>query len=84
VQPCGQTLDFARIAAGLDDYRCLLTLARLARGKAGSPAAQAATALIKGRMAAFRLGDRDHDRLFGIQDWTAFREGLANVIEALQ
>ncbi len=36
--PDGQlipTVEFARIAAGLDDYRHLLTLARLAKTKAG-------------------------------------------------
>jgi hypothetical protein len=85
--PDGQlipSLEFARIAAGLDDYRYLLTLARLAKAKAGSPAAQAGEALIHGRMAAFHLGDRDHDRLFGVQDWSAFRERLADAIEALQ
>jgi hypothetical protein len=85
--PDGQlvpSVEFARITAGLDDYRYLLTLARLAKAKAGSPAAQAAEALINGRMAAFHLGERDHDRLFGVQDWTAFREQLANAIEALQ
>jgi hypothetical protein len=85
--PDGQlvpSVEFARITAGLDDYRYLLTLARLAKAKAGSPAAKAAETLISGRMAAFHLGDRDHDRLFGVQDWTAFRERLANVIEALQ
>ena len=85
--PDGQlipSVEFARIAAGLDDYRCLLTLARLAKAKAGSPAAQAAEALIHSRMAAFHLGDRDHDRLFGVQDWTAFRARTAAAIKALQ
>ncbi|MGD0498130.1 MAG: hypothetical protein ABSC23_06815 [Bryobacteraceae bacterium] len=85
--PDGQltpSIEFERIAAGLDDYRYLLTLARLAKAKAGSPAAKAAETLIDGRMAAFHLGQRDHDRLFGVQDWTAFREQLANAIEALQ
>jgi len=85
--PDGQlvpSVEFARITAGLDDYRYLLTLARLAKAKPGSPAARAAGTLIAGRMAAFHLGERDHDRLFGVQDWTAFRERLANAIEALQ
>jgi hypothetical protein len=85
--PGGQlipSVEFARIAAGLDDYRYLLTAARLARAKAGSPAAQTAEALIQARMAAFHLGDRDHDRRFGVQDWTAFRDRLAAAIEALQ
>lgn len=85
--PDGQlipSLGFARIAAGLDDYRYLLTLTRLAKAKPGSPAAQAAESLIHARMTAFHLGDRDHDRLFGVQDWGIFRERLANAIEALE
>jgi len=85
--PDGQlmpTMDLERIAAGLDDYRYLLTLARLAKAKAGTPAAQAAEALIRDRMNAFHLGDRDHDRLFGEQDWVTYREKLGAAIEALQ
>jgi hypothetical protein len=35
-------------------------------------------------MAAFHLGDLDHDRLFGTEDWAAFRQQLASAIEALQ
>ena len=78
------TLEFERIAAGLGDYRRLLTLARLAKAKQGTPAAQAAEALTRGRMAAFHLTDRDHDKLFGAQDWSAFREQLAKAIEGLE
>jgi hypothetical protein len=78
------SVEFIRIGAGLDDYRSLLTLARLAKEKAGTPAAKAAERLIGARMAAFHLGDRDHDRLFGVEDWAAFRERLDSVIEALQ
>jgi hypothetical protein len=85
--PDGQlvpSVDFFRISAGLDDYRSLLTLARLAKAKAGTPAAKAAERLISTRMAAFHLGDLDHDRLFGTEDWAAFRQQLASAIEALQ
>jgi hypothetical protein len=85
--PDGQlvpSVDFFRISAGLDDYRSLLTLARLAKTKAGTPAAKAAEHLIGTRMAAFHLGDLDHDRLFGTEDWAAFRQQLASAIEALQ
>ncbi len=85
--PDGQLLpsvEFERIAAGLDDYRGLLTLARLAKGKAGSPAARAGESLIAGRMAAFHIGDLDHDKLFGINDWESFRQRLVGAIEALQ
>jgi hypothetical protein len=85
--PDGQllpSLEFERISAGLDDYRGLLTLARLAKAKAGSPAARAANGLLEGRMAAFRIGDLDHDKLFGIDDWELFRRQVAGAIEALQ
>lgn len=85
--PDGQlvpSVEYARISAGLDDYRSLVTLARLAQAKSGAPAAKAAQRLIATRMAAFHLDDRDHDRLFGVDDWAAFRRQLVNAIEALQ
>jgi hypothetical protein len=69
---------------GLGDYRRLLTLQRLAKEKAGSPAAQAAAKLIKDRMASFKLGQRDHDALFGADDWQAFRAKVNDAIEALR
>jgi hypothetical protein len=78
------SVEFFRITAGLDDYRCLLTLARLANSKAGTPAAKVAQELIRSRMASFHLGDRDHDRLFGVNDWTKFRQQVIDAIEALQ
>ena len=85
--PDGQlmpSVQFEQISEGVDDYRHLLTLARLVKAKAGSAAAQAGEALLRGRMAAFHLGDRDHDGLFGVQDWVTFREQVAGAIEALQ
>jgi hypothetical protein len=78
------SVDFMRIAAGLDDYRHLLTLARLAKAKEGTPAARQAEALIRNRMAAFHLGQLDHDPLFGVNDWEAYRRRLADSIEMLQ
>ena len=78
------SIEFMRIAAGLDDYRHLLTLARLAKAKAGTPAAAQAEALIGGRMAAFRLGQVDPDPAFGVDEWAAYRRRLADAIEALQ
>ena len=57
-------IEFERLREGLDDYRRLLTLARLAKEKAGTPAAQAARKLIATRLAAFKLGQRDHEALF--------------------
>ncbi|MGO9232097.1 MAG: hypothetical protein ACLQKA_23115 [Bryobacteraceae bacterium] len=88
------SVEFARISAGLDDYRSLITVARLAQARSGTTAAkagprwiaaqQAAQRLIATRMAAFHLEDRDHDRLFGVDDWAAFRRQVVNAIEELQ
>jgi hypothetical protein len=78
------SVEFLRIAAGLDDYRHLLTLARLARLKAGTPAAGAAEELIRTRLAGFHLGQYDHDQMFGIDDWPVYRRRLADSIESLQ
>jgi len=78
------SVEFLRIAAGLDDYRHLLTLARLAHAKAGTSAAIRAEALIHDRMAAFHLGQFDPDPHFRVEDWTVYRRQVANAIEALQ
>jgi hypothetical protein len=75
---------FEQLREGLDDYRRLRTLARLADGQPGSPAAEAAKKLIRDRMAAFHLGQREHDALFAPTDWTAFRRQLDDAIEALR
>lgn len=78
------SLEFERIREGLDDYRRLLTLARLAREKAGTPAAAVAETLLAGRLAAFRLGQRDHDAILGAEDWARFRTQTGDAIEALR
>jgi hypothetical protein len=78
------SLEFERIREGLDDYRRLLTLSRLAREKAGTPAAQAAEALIATRLKAFHLGQRDHDAILGAADWGRFRQLTGDAIEALR
>ena len=64
---------FERLREGLDDYRRLLTLARLADEKKGTAEAAAAKDFIAKRMGAFKLGQRDHDSLLGAADWQAFR-----------
>jgi hypothetical protein len=82
--PDGQLLlsvEFLRIAAGLTDYRYLLTLARLAKEKAGTPEALAAEQLISRRMAAFHLGDST--RSLTAADWRTFREEVGAAIESL-
>ena len=85
--PDGQLIPsvrFEQLREGLDDYRRLLTAARLARQRAGSPAARAAEELIAERMAAFKLGQRDHDVLFGPDDWANSRARIDGAIEALR
>jgi hypothetical protein len=85
--PTGQlvpSIEFARISAGLDDYRELLTAARLAKSKAGTPAAKSAERLIASRMAAFTLNDRDHDAKFRVNDWESFEREISDALEALQ
>jgi len=85
--PDGQlipAIHFEQLREGLDDYRRLLTAARLAQEQAGTPAARVAEELITKRMAAFQLGQRDHDALFGSDDWNTFREQIGSAIEALR
>jgi len=85
--PGGQlipSVEFERLREGLDDYRRLITLARLAQRQPGSPAAIAGRELIKMRMKAFKLGQRDHDALFPPEDWSAFRRQTDDLIEALR
>jgi len=85
--PDGQlipSIHFEQLREGLDDYRRLLTAARLANERAGTPAARAAEELIAKRLAAFKLGQRDHDALFGPDDWAKFRARIDDAIEALQ
>jgi hypothetical protein len=77
-------VEFERLREGLDDYRRLLTLARLARQAAGAPAARSALELIAQRMKAFQLGQRDHDALFPPEDWSSFRRQVDDLIEALR
>jgi hypothetical protein len=75
---------FEHLREGIDDYRYLLTLSRLAKAKAGTPAAVAADKLISERLAAFKLGQKDHDALFGIDDWSMFKHASAEAIDALR
>ncbi len=65
---------------GLDDYRYLLTLGRLADKQQDA----AAQALIAERMAAFKLGQGEHDALFPTADYRAYRLKLAEAIARLR
>jgi len=75
---------FEELRAGLDDYRMMLTLARLAKEKKGKPEAAAAEKLINTRLAAFKLGQRDHDAIFGADDWAKLRAELTDAIDGLR
>jgi hypothetical protein len=76
------SVEFLRIAVGLNDYRYLLTLSRLAKEKAGTPAGRAAAELLAKRMGSFRLGDRT--RHPGPDYWRALRQQVGRAIEAVQ
>ncbi len=75
---------FERQREGLGDYRRLLTLARLCKEQAGSPAAAAGEKLIADRMASFKLGEREHDKIFAFEDWKEFRAKVSDAIDALR
>ena len=60
--PAGElvpSVQFERLREGLDDYRRLVTLARLAKERAGTEAATAADRLIAEILGGFALGDRE-------------------------
>jgi hypothetical protein len=77
------SVELERLREGLDDYRRLNTLARLAGQHPDAPAARAGRELIAQRLAAFALGQLDHDALFPPDDWSTFRRQLDDLIEAL-
>lgn len=78
------SLEFERLREGLGDYRRLLTLSRLLKEQPNSDAARQGKKLIEARMAAFHLGQREHDALFPISDWVDFRNRVDDAIEALR
>jgi hypothetical protein len=71
------------IREGIDDYRYMLTLARLVKGKPGHPAADAGRRLLTDKLSAFRLGERDHDAKWPTEEFRAYRLALAEAIERL-
>jgi hypothetical protein len=78
------SVEFEGLREGLDDYRRLITLERLTSERPDRQAAIAGRELIKKRLDAFRLGDRDHDALFPPSDWSTFRRAVDDLIEALR
>lgn len=78
------SVQFERLREGLDDYRRLLTLARLAEEQGDAPEAAAAEKLIEDRMEAFKLGQRNHNAIFPHEDWFSFRRQVAEAIASLR
>jgi hypothetical protein len=72
---------FERLREGLDDYRRILTLARLARERAGTEAAKEGEKLIADILCGFKLGDRE---LKGQESFTKLRARLDAAIEKLR
>lgn len=78
------TIHFDRdIRAGIDDYRYMETLARLVRAHANAPFAAEAKRLLEGKLAGFKLGDRDHNAKWPVGEYRVFRLKLAEAIERL-
>ena len=71
---------FERLREGLGDYRRLLTLARLAKEKAGTAAGEEANQLLADILGNFKLGDRD---LKGERSFAKLRARLDTAIEKL-
>jgi len=78
------TLHFERdIREGLDDYRYMLTLARLLAAKPDHPQAPAAHQLLADKLAAFELGERDPEAKWPVEEFRSYPLRLAEAIEAL-
>lgn len=78
------SLHFEReIREGLDDYRYMLTLARLLEAQPNHPQAAAARQLLADKLAAFRLGERNHDDKWPTDEFRTFRRQLAEAIEQM-
>ena len=82
--PNGQLIPsthFEQLRQGLGDYRRMLTLARLAREHAGTPAAQAGEQVLAEILGSFKLGERE---LKGAASFGELRRRLEAAIEALR
>ena len=74
------SLDFERTREGIEDYRRLQTLERLAKEKQD----QDGLNVIENRMQSFRFGQRNHDRIFPVTDWKDSRKKVDDAIEKLR
>ena len=82
--PDGQlipSVHFEQLREGLGDYRRLLTLARLSKERANTPAGQAGAKLLDELLNPFKLGDRE---LKGAASFSELRARLDPAIESLR
>lgn len=73
------SVEFERVREGLEDYRRFLTLERLAKLRNDSNAKK----LIEERMRSFKLGERDHEKIFPLEDYKQSRRKIDDAIESL-
>ena len=71
------------IRGGIDDYRAMLTLSRLLRAHPNHAHAADARRLLDTKLAAFHLGDRDHDTKWPRSEYQTYRRSLLEAIEQL-
>lgn len=74
-------VQFERLREGLDDYRRMLTLVRLAKEHADTPAGRDGAKLLADILGSFRLGDRE---LKGAKSFAGLRARLDEAIEKLR
>ncbi len=74
-------VEFERLREGLGDYRRLLTLARLAKEKAGTPAAREAEKVMAQILGGFELGQREPK---SVAEYAEIRARLDDAIEKLR
>ncbi len=78
------SVEFDReIRAGIDDYRYMLTLQRLVRQNPTKTAAGDAKKLLDDKLASFKLGERDHDAKWAVDEYCKYQLKLAEAIERL-
>jgi len=75
------SVHFEQLREGLDDYRRMLTLARLAKEQPTAPAAREATALLSSILGSFKLGERE---LKGEAGFAGLRAKLDAAIDKLR
>ncbi len=71
------------IRAGIDDYRYMRTLSHLVDAKPSDPAAADARRLLDEKLSSFKLGERDHNAKWPVEEFSAYRLKLAEAIERL-